>query len=125
MIKVKKAFIYDLDGIFKDFPLTRWQALKSIFLTRDEKIEFFRGKVPRRIKQILSSASGLSFEDTGKGSLQVYFDEINTKKEKLKSEENKEGVLILFRTPKEIKTVLIHKGEAYGEVDFLRFFLNL
>lgn len=127
IIEVKKVFVYDEDGIFKDVPLKRYEAVFSLFLTRDEKISFLiYGKIPEKVKSILENVgfkTDLRRNFCGV-SLYVYVDETK----KLNFPRGDEicifpNSLIVMRSHHRIFSLLCCEKELYGDKEVLDFFL--
>ncbi|GBD03685.1 hypothetical protein HRbin19_00982 [bacterium HR19] len=127
IVKVKKVFVYDEDGIFKDVPLKRYEAIFSLFLTKDEKISFLiRGRVPEKVKSILKNVGfKTDLKENFCGiSLYVHVDETR----RLNFARGNElcifpNSLILMRAPRRIFSLLCSEKELYGDKEILDFFL--
>jgi hypothetical protein len=127
IVKVKKVFVYDDDGIFKDVPLKRCEAISSLFLTRDEKISFLiYGKIPEKVKDILKNVGfKTDLKENFFGiTLYVYVDET-----KRLSFPRGKGLcvfsdsLILMRSARRNFSLLCCEKELYGDKEILDFFL--
>ncbi len=123
--KVKKAFIYDEDGIFKNIPLKRYDAFFTNFLTRDEKLNFIlSGKVPSSIKEVISKIEDFKIEvcENFLGlDLFIFVDE--NKFQILSRPVSHNNVLVICRFGGKIKSCFLVDKFVYGNFEVLELFI--
>jgi hypothetical protein len=123
--KVKRVFIYDEDGIFKNIPLKRYDAFFSNFLTRDEKINFIlSGKIPSSIREVISKIEDFKIDvcESFLGiDLFVFVDE--SKFQILPYPVSDDNVLVLCRFAEEVKSCFVVDKSVYGDFEILELFI--
>jgi hypothetical protein len=123
--KVKKAFIYDEDGVFKNIPLKRYDAFLSNFITRDEKISFIlSGKIPIPIREVISRIEDFKIEvcESFLGiELSVFVDDGNF--QILPHPVSDSNVLVICRFGGKTKSCFIVDKSVYGSFEILDLFI--
>ncbi len=124
-LKVKRAFIYDEDGIFKSIPLKRYDAFFSNFLTHDEKINFIlSGKIPDSIREVISKIEDFKIEvcESFLGiDLFVFVDESRFKI--LPYPVSDDNVLVICRFGGKVKSCFVVDKSVYGDFEVFELFI--
>ncbi len=131
-VKVKSIFLYDIDGIFKSVPLSRFQSIFSNFLNKNEKLDFLLfGRPPVKVLKLLDEQKTfnlrseinylgldiyITLEDIGAETYDDYMLSL-PKKEYI-------PLLVFVRTFDQTKAILFTEDGVFGDKSYLKFFVR-
>ena len=147
IIRIKRIFILDEDGIFKEFFPERIFAPFSNFLRWEERKSFLlKGEVPGKIEDIIRKIQNTTVKK-GQNVLRISVDmqksiwgidikckvykEIKAKREEPKesnkgknsSTKKEKGELVIFMTQSRPRITIITERDIYGDEKILNFFI--